>query len=462
MRRRTTIYAWALCLSCSILLTGAAPRASAQSGRVAPTPEPSPTPQAAPPTQPEAAPKPIPVTGRDKYRLVFAPGYDTSTPPVPDAAKKIANLFGRPRYPAFDSFVDELNKAGEQGYRLVSSVRGRLAILEADETRHEYASFVTVSDEEQRKSGFLGTYTQLAKLGYRLASHALFYSYCDAADFEKFKFYETCEYRDFFLREKKTGVERPGSPRLVFSVVRSIFDRGRPPHAEVMTADLREAMSAGYIPTAALSRFEVLIEEATEEDEPAATRPEARIVRSSSFFDNVDNLKGKVNEAAQQGYRLALIKNKVAVMYRREQTPATYVWVEADNKRLEERLAALQAGGAVYRMIYPDSLGRESQFIFEQRQTGDGLRREYRVLRLELQSAEDRKAEKVTTDLTPPSQDAMKELDRLVKEGFVVRDLFIYGYPKSVKGPPGRDKIKLRLERYGILLERVTEASGRQ
>ena len=450
MKKRVTIYAWAVCLS--IFLTGLVSSASAQSGRAVPQSQPSPAPQAAPPAPPEAMPKAIPVAGRDKYRLVFAPGYSTKEDSVPGVDKKIVILFSRPKYPAFDSFVEELNKVGEQGYRLVSSVAGRVAILRSDEAQHEYASFVTVSDEEQRKSGFLGTYAHLAKLGFRLASHSLIYGYCDPADFENAKFFETCTYIDFFLLEKEKGVEQPGSPRLVFSSLRSIFDRGRPSHADAMTADLREAISAGFLPTAALSRYEILIEQTTEGDGRATAPAEVKVVRSSGSFFNFKSVEKQVNEAAQQGYRLALIKNGIAVMYRREGPPVTYVWVEA-NKRLEERLAKLQAGGATYRMIYPDGMGKETNLVFEQKQSDDGRRREYRVLRFELQSAEDRVGKKVSTDLSPSAQETMKEFDRLVKEGFVVRDLFMAGYPKTVKAPAGRGKITL--ERYGVLLERA-------
>ena len=450
MKIRMTIFARAICLACSIFLTGLISIASAQSGRVAPTP----TPQAAPSTEPEAAPKVIPLAGRDKYKLVFAPGYSTAEPPAPAGVdKRLVRLFRQPSYPAFDSFMAELNKVGEQGYRLVSSVQGRLAILKSDEAQYQYVSFVTVSDGEDSKVGFLGRYTQLAKLGYRLVSHSLYYKYCDSADFENAKFYETCEYKDFFLTEKGMGVERPGSPRMVFSVARGLFfGRDLPPHADVMTTGLREVMSSSYLPTAALSRFEILVEQPANEAERTAARPEVRVLRSSSFWGS-DNVRGKINEAAQQGFRLALIENGIAVMYRQEETPATYVWVEADNKRTEERLAKLQASGAIYRMIYPDSLGRESIFVFEQKQADDGRRREYKLLRLELQSEEDRVEKKVRTDLSPSSKETMKEFDRLVKEGFVVRDLFISGYPKSVKKTAGKGKINL--EMYGILLERV-------
>lgn len=100
--------------------------------------------------------------------------------------------------------------------------------------------------------------------------------------------------------------------------------------------------------------------------------------------------------------------------------PVAYVWLKTRDKSFDKQLAKLQAGGAIYRMVYPDHDGDETKLVFEQKQVDDGQRREYRVLRLEFQSAADSAKKKVQTDLAPSSKETMKVFDELVKEGFFV------------------------------------------
>jgi hypothetical protein len=129
---------------------------------------------------------------------------------------------------------------------------------------------------------------------------------------------------------------------------------------------------------------------------------------------------------AKQGYRLSFVKNQIALMYRYRDNaiPATYVWLDAKKKDFEKRLAQLQGRGAIYRTTYPNGDGREDKLIFEQRVVDDGTRREYKVLKFELFDTEDAAEKKVHTDLIPASKETLKMLNRLAKEGFVVRDLF--------------------------------------
>jgi hypothetical protein len=160
----------------------------------------------------------------------------------------------------------------------------------------------------------------------------------------------------------------------------------------------------------------------------------------------------KVNELARQGYRLALIHNQIAVMRRSRDTtaPVSYIWLDGMKKKtFEQDLARLQDSGAIYRMTYPDSDGAENTLIFEQpavearkrreyRVLSDRgrpqrpdhdvearKRREYRVLKVEFQETENFAEQKVDIDLTPSSKETIKTLNSLVKEGFVVRDLFV-------------------------------------
>ncbi len=448
---RMTVYAKTISLSSFIILTTLAFSAAAQSGRVVPTPQPTPTPQVAPPDPSGVKSKSVPDLSVEKYKLVFTKGYDGKLTYV--RGKDSETEIDRTRHAAYDNFIEEINKAAAQGYRLVASVDRMVAILKFDEAEYEYAWFETASILEHRKDGFLGTYTRLAKQGFRLAHHSLIYRSCQPADFEAFNYFESCDYRDFFLLERKKGVEKRSEPRLVYSGTRNGWQRHEP-HADKMTADVKESLSAGFYPTAVLSRFEILIERLTERDERPADKPEIQVVRSSSFWER-DNLPEKVNELGRQGYRLALIKYGIALMYRQGESaaPVTYVWLKAKDKSFEKQLAKLQAGGAAFQMVYPDRDGDETKLVFEQKQVDDGQRREYRVLRLELQSAADSAEKKVRTDLAPSSKETMKVFDQLAKEGFNVRALFISGDSKLVKKTEARGQFVS--ENYGVLLERI-------
>jgi hypothetical protein len=109
----------------------------------------------------------------------------------------------------------------------------------------------------------------------------------------------------------------------------------------------------------------------------------------------------------------------------------SYVWVKADGG-LERRLAQLQASGAIYLKTYQ----KEDQLIFEQRAVDDGQRYEYKALRFKFGKADDASGSHVRVELAPPSKEALGALERLVREGFAVRDLFLSG------------------DRFGAILER--------
>jgi hypothetical protein len=133
-------------------------------------------------------------------------------------------------------------------------------------------------------------------------------------------------------------------------------------------------------------------------------------------------VKKKVNELAQQGYRLASTHNCIAVMYRNRETtaPVSYIWLDAGKKSFEQDLTRLQESGAIYRMTY----GEDDTLIFEQPAAALSKRREYKVLKIQLQETKNFADQKVDIDLTPSAKETIKTLNSLVKEGFAVRDLF--------------------------------------
>ena len=451
MKTRVARYAKMGWSASAIILTALVISSPAQSGRVISKPQPTPTPQAQTLSKSDAGPKVAVDPRADQYKLIFPASRDGE---LTFTGEEDREELSRARQSHFDQFVEELNKAGAQGYRLISSIDGSVAVVKLDEAQYEYAWFETTGSAPSVKSGFAGRYAQLAQRGFRLADHTRLSVSCESLEEDEVSIGEDCTYRDLFLLVREKGVEEEREHRLVSVVQRGAWGRGKPYAAE-MTTRTQEELAAGFYPTCLLSKFEILFEKIAEDDPLPTDNLDMRVLRSSSFWEH-DHLPREVNKLAQQGYSLALANNEIAVMYRRGEAtpPLTYVWLNAQDKSFEKQLAKLQESGAVYRMTYPDGQGDKNKLIFEQTQGGDGKRREYRVLRFELQSVENAPAKKVTYALAPSSKDTMKLLNQLAGEGFAVRDLFISSPAKLGKtAGPGRAQFISKM--VDILLERA-------
>lgn len=438
MKRGTALQLGRLTLAAAVMLA-AAVSTPAQSGRIIPkpTPTPTPTPEAERPPTIEA-PKFVPDPNAEKYRLVFTTRFRGGFSYRSDDELVLA------RRSAFDNFAEHLNRAGAQGYRLLTSLRGDPAVVALDREQFEYAWTETASRVAYHKPGFAGTYSQLAKRGFRLAARALLYGYCDPLS-------GRCDYRDFFLFERRKGFESPREHTSVDT------ERGTPRvkgqnDQEALTAAVRAKLAEGFYPAHFLSKFEILLEREPPEPALAERDTEVRVVQSSSFWER-DELPKKVNELARQGFRLALADYEIAVMYRRPGAAAqfSYVWLKSSKKDFDKELARLQEAGAVFRATYPDSNGTRRALIFEQG-AGGGARREYRVVRFEIQTRGNEDEQTMTADLAPASAGAQGELNRLAAEGFVVLALFDADKFKFTK--PGRGREGLISEEFGVLLER--------
>ena len=437
MKRVTALQVSWLCFA-AVALLAAAPsiRTPAQSGRL--ITRPTPTPEDEAPRKIDE-PKFVPDPNAERYRLVFAARYKGGFS-YPDADELMLA-----RRSAFDNYVEGLNRAGAEGYRVVTSLKGDPAVVALDRQRFEYAWTETGSNLAHFKRGFPGTYAQLARIGFRLAAHSLLYAYCSPINPDR------CEYRDFFLFERRKGDESPRERTYVDAGRGGARARGQTPEA-AMTAAVGAKRGEGFYPAHLLSKYELLLERETPEPALAEAGTEVRVVRSSSFWEN-DELPKKVNELARQGFRLALVNYEIAVMYRRPgaAAPLGYVWLKSSKKDFDTELARLQAGGAVFRATYPDANGARKTLIFEQR-AGEAARREYRVLRFGLQTRGNDSERIMQTGFAPASADAQKELNRLAAEGFVVLALFDADRYKLTKPDDGRDG--LISEEFGILLER--------
>lgn len=350
--------------------------------------------------------------GAARYRLVF--------PTYHDGVIRKGELYyvgaeGDRAQPSVNkSFIEQLNKAGQEGYRL-KTLTGAfpMAIVELDEAPYEYAWFQTTGSISA-KEGFFGTYSQFSKLGFSLRDHLMVGRDCEDIYLVESIPLETCTSTDFFLLEKEQGITKARDTRLAFTGPALHRDTGPD-----LTAQIRERLTEGFYPVNALSKFEVLLEKA--EDKQELPREQDVLVVTAGWRDD---LKKKVEKFAKQGYRLGLVNRGIAIMYRNAgSTPLSYFWLDAREKNFESQLARLEAQGAVYRMVYPTEYGVESNLIFEQ--SAGHERREYKVLKFDFEFTADAAAGKVHRNLTPASQETVKLMNALVKEGFTVRDLFI-------------------------------------
>ncbi len=417
MKPRTSVSArvlWLFSFVVSTLLLLAAVAqlsALAQSGRAVPAPPSKPTasPEAVSPSRDQVKRSSAIDRNGETYKLVF------------------------PTRPGLVNFVEQLNKAGDEGYYLRSAAYHRqpksastktayafpVAILKLDEVQHEYAYFETSDKPARVITDFEQKYGDLAKRGFRLVAHLLLGKSCDD---------NGCDSYDYlFLLEREKSVEKPTQ----FALARSNRYLTSKTITARLAAQIKEKLTDGFYPSDVLS-----------EPEPAIVLAPTKTAEESSqgsgdlqvvLFCSADTRSRMISHLAKQGYRLDLIDTQAAFMYRQVQAtaPITYTWLEVGDKGFDEKLAKLQANGAIYRMASPDDWGVKDQLVFEQG-VDDHQRAEYRVFQLEFQIIESGAVPRrpapnadVHIDLTSESKQKLQLLDHLASEGFQVRDLFV-------------------------------------
>jgi hypothetical protein len=399
---------------------------SAQSGRKIQEPQPTPTPQSSP-KQLDVKSKLVIDPNAGKYKLIFLTSYERKRVYYKEGKETDAALQKNR-----NNFIELLNKAGSQGYRLISFLGSLVCIVKIDEIQYEYAWFETDTNLFFAKVGFEEKYARMTKQGFRLVEHTLISHICEIdvlGDFPSLM--ETCEINDLFLLEKEKDVDSA----IPYSLVSYTPKWGGKRSLEIATA-IKENLTKGFYPTRLFSEYEIFLEQIEKRDEGLTNKVDLQVVRGATALRR-DKLEKEVNELAKQGYRLALNSNKIALMIRdaENKTPVTYVWLDTKKKSFDKDLAKLQESGAVYWSTYPNDQGVKNKLIFVQPSVNGGTRREYKVLRFEFEDMENVAEKKVYTDLTPSSKETVKEMNRLVKEGFVVRDLFV------------SDKVSVLLER---------------
>jgi hypothetical protein len=323
-----------------------------------------------------------------------------------------------------DVFRERLNIAGELGYDFVSIVYqpqrvstlnyyvAEVAMVKLDHVQHEYEWFGGTSTDYFALPGIEQRYPSLSRQGFHLIDyHRTDHSYCEDD--------RDCSDHDFLL-EREKGVDKS----IQFIVAHWPLQR-KMTMAPVLTAQIKEKLRDGFYPNYVFSMWDILLTKIPNPDELITDDLDVQVVQA------VKGVKNKVNALAKQGYRLLLINQGIAVMYRRSNgaTPVSYVWLDAKKKDFEGRLQEMQSAGAIYRTIYPNVRGSRNQLIFELKERDNDKRPEYKVLKFDFQVLRYSKVmgdggKEVHVDLTPSSKEIMKTINVLAKDGFIVRDLF--------------------------------------
>jgi hypothetical protein len=415
MKTGVTIYATILCVVAATVVMTPFFSAAAQSGREAQTPQPTPTPQATPPVRSDVKQSFVVDGSAEKYRLVFPTGFYGTV-------RKGKLHYAGAEASVYDSFIERLNQAGAQGYRLISVKGGfPVALVRQDEAQYEYAWFETTSDPLSIGIGFALKYAEPAKRGFHVIGKFFVSKNCQSMDSSNdMPGMEICKEKSLFLLEREKGVEIP----IQFTVAGSIPRWRTSKQQALLQTQIEENLAIGFYPRTLFSKYEILLEQTEKSRPPVNGNKDVRVVTSPFWRDDIEK---KTNELAQQGYRLALLNKGIAVMYRPDETatPVSYIWLDTRKKEFEKELTKLQEKGAVYRMTYPINDGTRHKLIFELKPVDDGKRRQYRILKFEFRDMENAAEKKVYTDLDPASKESITRLNGLVKEGFAVRELFV-------------------------------------
>jgi hypothetical protein len=312
-----------------------------------------------------------------------------------------------------------MNRLGSLGYRMKFSATSDLpmSIVASDEGKFEYGWFETKSNLFFAKNRLDQNLDAFAMKGFYLADHIFIGAACEAPYPPDPVPIEKCVYTDCFIVEKGPQVKK--TKQIIVSSAPGW--KARP--SEDLTTAINEKVSEGYYPVRAISKFEIVLEKGVNSDDVIKEKPQFQVVRTGLAGGDI---KKKVNELAGQGFRLLLVDNGIAILYRNSGTlsaPASYTWVDARKKNFEKEIAKLEQTGARYCVAYPNAQGVKDSLIFETI-SKSAIAKEFRILRFEFDFKEDQAANKVNVDLTAASKDVVKQMNALAKEGFVVQDLF--------------------------------------
>ena len=366
----------------------------------------------------------VPNPNREQYQLIST---KLSAAEKKEQRHALSSWDRREHYA--QAFSDDLTRVGLQGYRLVSiAFAPRLAVMKRSEHQYEYA-IVEIANRQRRFPNdpkFELTFAPWARNGFRVADYFVAQDWCEMradnpADRPSDLVVDCIYFSVIVLERQKDAAALPAQNHQIVHV-EPTFNKNE--LGTGLTEELKNARETNLYPTHLLTRFQLLMQSPSDTDNATAGDFEIEVING--------DVKKQINELAQLGYRLLVRPHlfEAAIMHRKKGTTAasSYLWI--DEKQLEQQLPTLQEEGAIYRMSYGcgNIWVSGTQMIFERPSDSDGLRRQYRVLAIELKDG----------------SSSVQELEQVAKEGFEVRNFFACRDGGKNKQPPSA---KLLLER---------------
>ncbi len=350
----------------------------------------------------------------DKYKFVFGKDYEGKVRITAEQQDEV----DRWRFSGRDNFIKQLNETGTKGYKLESALNGRYAIVKLDETQFQYEWFETQSNLFFAKKELEKKLHAMSEKGFRLVQTSLLsrYMWIDP----EIPYIINEQISDVYLLEKEKEAKKPKEQILIGTFP------GWSVKADVeLEKQLNANLKKGFYPVNIISQFEILLEKT---DDHKIEKPEIRVI--------IGDIENKSKVLAKQGYRMAITNNGIAIMYQNSETVqnlVSYIWVKANLKHFERELVRLGAKGAIYKTTYPDKHGNKKMLIFEQKVKDEGKDSKFQVLTFEVDSREKSDEKKVYNELSNASKETEKTMNKFVKAGYEVRDLFDTGGEKAKK-----------------------------
>lgn len=378
----------------------------------------------------------------EKYKLIFPTGYDDNllynAPPKDKKEEKARTKARDKNYSLIRNakrvgFLHELNKAGSQNYRLLSAtVNKDIAMTVLGEKQNEYLQYETngYSRFVNDRNSFDKWFSPLASQGYSLINFDYSGSLCEVNVEDDLR--HDCKYRYRFILERQQSSTTPHQFKVLKGDGWLVIN-------ELRTDQIYQKMSNSLFPTHFFSGMEILLQTRTERDSDFTDKSRVLVATSTSTSAGIlgipkfTTLAQRVNSLSNEGYRIALAHEDIALMYRNssDSKSVIYWWIDPHDADFEHRILRLQERGSIYRLRSLRTGVEESTLIFEQPTEPTAMQREYKILKLELEETENFAAKKVTIDLTPASKETMKKINQLAQEGYEVRELFIDNYSRN-------------------------------
>lgn len=234
----------------------------------------------------------------------------------------------------------------------------------------------------------------------------------------------------FFLERKNNDSAELGDSRVIIGRV----GWGKSPTMELQQS-LEKTVKYGFSPVDMgfgkignrYAVFLVMTNNGSLPDSAVKNNPVYKVVKSEYGFEK------KVNLLAKQGFKIQFYDTYGAygfvTMIKENQvsSPVSYQWVNVLEKNWQNKILKLSQQGAVYKTLgttattlYCDDF--EGKLVFETPLVDNGKKYEYKLLKMSDRTSY--AGNKQLPRPLMPSAEALENFDKLLKEGFIIRDLF--------------------------------------